>query len=143
MNRMSDTPYRPLPQLTQLTEPFWTSGIGGRLQFLRCPSCGYYTHPPGPVCARCRNNEVAYVPVSGLGTVYALTLNHQPWYPGWSLPYVVAIVQLDEQEDLRLLTNIVGGGAESVHIGDRVQVRFEEHENVALPLFERLDERST
>jgi hypothetical protein len=75
--------------------------------------------------------------------VYALTLNHQPWYPGWSLPYVVAIVQLDEQEDLRLLTNIVGGGAESVHIGDRVQVRFEEHENVALPLFERLDERST
>ncbi len=55
----------------------------------------------------------------------------------------VAIVQLDEQEDLRLLTNIVGGAVESVDIGDRVRVRFEQHENVALPLFERLDERST
>ena len=133
---MSHVPYRPLPELTALTEDFWRSGVDGSLRFLRCMSCGYRTHPPGPRCAQCLSDELAYMPVSGLGTVYAFTVNHHPWYPGWTTPYVVAIVQLDEQEDLQLLTNIVNCAPESLSIGDRVRVVFEIREDVALPLFE-------
>jgi uncharacterized protein len=133
---VNEIPYRPLPEVT---EAFWTSGIDGRLRFLRCMSCGYFNHPPGPRCARCLSKELTYTPVSGLATVYAFTVNHHLWYPGWRTPYVVAIVQLDEQDDLRLLTNIVGCPPESVGIGARVRVVFEIREDVALPLFELAD----
>jgi uncharacterized protein len=140
--QMRDAPYRPIPTMTPLTEPFWTSGADGLLRFLRCAACGYYTHPPGPRCANCLNRNLMYVPVSGLGTVYTFTLNHHSWYSGWRVPYVVAIVQLDEQDDLQLLTNVVGCPPESVRIGDRVRVAFDRRDEVWLPLFEPVDERA-
>jgi uncharacterized OB-fold protein len=44
-------------------------------------------------------------------------------------------VEIDEQPGLRLMTNIVGCPAESVHVGMRVRVVFEEHDDVFMPLF--------
>src|SRR5659263_353461 len=100
--RMSETaassPFRPLPLLTPLTTPYWTSGADGRLRMQRCGSCGRYTHPAGPVCSACLSDNVEYEPVAGTGTIYACTVNHYAWYPGWETPYVVAIVALDEQD---------------------------------------------
>jgi uncharacterized OB-fold protein len=126
---------RPLPRLTALTRPFWTSGQDGRLRFQRCEACGLYVHPPGPVCPRCLCREVRFAPVAGTGTVLACTLNHHAWYPGWETPYVVAIVELDEQDGLRLVTNIVDCDPHSVRIGVRVEVCFEHRDEVWLPLF--------
>ena len=53
------------------------------------------------------------------------TINHQPWYPGLDPPYVVAIVEIDEQPDVRLMTNIVNCGVEKVYVGMPVRVLFE------------------
>jgi uncharacterized OB-fold protein len=77
--------------------------------------------------------------VSGLGTVATWTLNHQPWVPASDHPYAIAIVELDEQSGLRLMTNVVGCAAEAVHIGMRVRVVFEEHDDVWIPLFEPVE----
>jgi uncharacterized OB-fold protein len=90
------------------------------------------------VCPRCLGRELRFVPVAGTGTVLACTLNHHAWYPDWTTPYVVAIVELDEQDGLRLVTNIVGCDPASVGIGLRVRVRFEPRDEVWLPLFEPL-----
>mgnify|MGYP006198720863 CR=1 FL=1 len=43
---------------------------------------------------------------------------------------------LDESPDVRLTTNIVGCEPDDVHIGQEVDVRFEQHDGVFLPLFE-------
>ena len=51
-------------------------------------------------------------------------------------PYAIAIVELDEQRGLRLMTNIVNCPAEAVRIGMRVRVVFEQREDVWIPLFE-------
>ena len=51
-------------------------------------------------------------------------MNHQRWMPGLEVPYVIAIVELVEQRNLRLTTNIVGCPPEAVRIGMPVQVRF-------------------
>jgi uncharacterized OB-fold protein len=51
-------------------------------------------------------------------------------------PYVIAIVELEESDDLRVPTNIVGCDVESVYCGMPVQVRFEQHGDVFVPLFE-------
>ena len=67
------------------------------------------------------------------------TLNHQPWVPAPDHPYPIAIVEIEEQPSLRLMTNIVHCDAESVHIGMPVQVVFENHDDVWFPLFEPVD----
>jgi uncharacterized OB-fold protein len=52
---------------------------------------------------------------------------------------VIAIVQLDEQADLRIATNIVDCEPDSVYVGLAVEVRFEHHEtdegSVFVPVF--------
>ena len=56
------------------------------------------------------------------------TVNYQPFNPAVPVPYVIAIVQLEEQADLRIATNIVDCEPDSVHIGQQVDVRFERQE---------------
>ena len=126
---------RMVPQVDPLTRFFWTGGADGRLRFLRCGACGYFCHPPTPRCARCLSADVAPQEVSGLGVVHTFTVNYQQWVPEQPV-YVIAVVRLDEQEDLRLTTNIVGCPPEEVTVGMRVHVRFLHRNDVWYPLFE-------
>jgi uncharacterized OB-fold protein len=128
---------RKLPALTADNAPFWQGGADGRLQIHHCRHCARFFHPPAPVCPNCGGFEVAPRAVSGRGKVVSYTINHQAWRPDLAAPYVVAIVELAEQAGLRFVTNIVGQPPETVHIDLPVRVRFEQHEDVWLPLFER------
>lgn len=136
---MTTTPrpgFRILPRVTAANEFFWTSGADGRLRFLRCGSCGYWIHPPGPICPVCHSKEVAPEAVAGTAALHTYTINQQAWLPGFDPPYVVAIVEFREQEGLRLTTNLVNCALDDVRIGMPVQVVFEQWEDVWLPLFE-------
>jgi uncharacterized OB-fold protein len=113
---------------------FWLSGADGVLRFWTCATCGYRTHPGGSACARCLSRNVGPQPVSGLATVLTYTVNVQQWSPGQQ-PYVIAIVGIDEQDDLRLTTNIVDCDPWSVRIGDRVEVAFLHRHGLYYPLF--------
>jgi uncharacterized OB-fold protein len=83
--------------------------------------------------------------VSGNATVAAYTVNRQAWIPGFEPPYVVAIVELDDEPDVRLVTNVVGVAIEEVHVGMAVEVFFEDWTppsseddgRVWIPLFRR------
>ena len=128
-------PFRVLPRVTPETEHFWTGGRDGELRFLRCTADGEYVHPPAPVCPRCLSRSLVVEAVSGRATVATYTINHQPWYPGLDPPYVIAIVEMEEQPSVRLMTNIVGCPVEDVHVGMPVQVTFEQYDDVWLPFF--------
>jgi uncharacterized protein len=127
---------RKLPALTPDSAPFWQGGAEGVLRIHHCGGCATYFHPPAPICPRCASFDVAPRAVSGRGKVASFTVNHQAWTPELTAPYVVAIVELDEQPGLRLLSNVVGCEVEHVAIDLAVQVRFEQVEDVWLPLFE-------
>jgi uncharacterized protein len=127
-------PMRVLPPTVGPTSFFWTSGSDGKLRFLRCRECGYRLHPPAPICPTCHSRELTPAPVSGLATLYSFTVNQQPW-DGSPRPYVIAIVELPEQEGLRLLTNVVDVDPSDVRIGMALEVVFESHGAVHLPLF--------
>ncbi|MGH2725730.1 MAG: Zn-ribbon domain-containing OB-fold protein [Actinomycetota bacterium] len=133
---MSEQSFRLLPEVTPETEHFWRGGERGELVFLRCESCRTFIHPPSPVCPECLGRDMRPEAVSGRGTVATFTVNHQPWNPSVAVPYVIALVEIDEQKDLRLLTNIIGCDPADVRIGMRVRATFEEREDVYLPLFE-------
>jgi len=138
----SAKPFRVLPEVIARNEHFWRGGAEGRLQMLRCSPCGTWVHPPSPVCPSCYGKDVAVAATSGLATVVTFTLNHQRWVPAPDHPYPIAIVELDEQPGLRLMTNIVGCPAEEVAIGMRVRCVFEQYEDVWIPLFTPVEEGS-
>ena len=131
---------RPLPLLSLETGFFWTSGQDGHLRIQRCQACLSYLHPPGPICPYCHSREIEVVDVSGHGTVVAFTVNNHQWLPGMVPPYVIAIVALDEDDRVRITSNVIKCPIDQVRIGMRVQVEFEEQGDVWLPLFSRLDE---
>ena len=131
---MGDRPFRVLPQLSDENEFFWTSGREGVLRFLRCTDCQYYIHPPTPICPKCFGRALEPSPVSGRGTVFSFTVNHKSW-DGSEEPYTIALVQLEEQDDLRLTTNLVDCPPDDVEIGMPVEVVFEDHDPVFVPLF--------
>jgi len=139
MNGTAAADSRGLPELNESNRFFWTGGADGQLRFLRCGDCRSWQHPPTTACPRCHGRNHVVETVSGQGTVLAVTVNHQQWAPGQTVPYVVAIVGLDEQ-GLQLTTNIVGCEPDKVYIGQRVSVVFEHVEDVYLPLFKPVQE---
>jgi len=74
--------------------------------------------------------------VSGRGVVATFTINQQPWYPGLDPPYVIAIVEIDEDPSVRFTCNIVNCEPDDVRVGMPVQVVFEQYDDVWLPFFE-------
>lgn len=104
---------------------FWRSGADGQLRMQRCGSCRRWQHPPNPVCSQCLSREVDFEAVSGYGTVYSATINHQPWLPHLIEPYAVIVVELDEQSGLRFVSRMVAMPVDQVAVGMRVRVVFE------------------
>jgi uncharacterized OB-fold protein len=135
-HHLGSMPHRHLPAITAENAFFWRAGESGVLRFMRCRSCGYYIHPPLPICRVCKSRDVGDEPVSGRGTVLTYTVNRQVWEPGLEAPYVIAIVELAEQRGLRLTTNIVNCPLDEVRIGMPARVVFEQYDDVWLPLFE-------
>ena len=133
---VSDNPFRVLPRVTPENEHFWRGGERGELRFLRCAACHTYVHPPSPVCPRCYGRELSPEAVSGRATVLTFTWNHQPWVPSPDHPYAIAIVEMEEQVGLRLMTNVLRVTPETLRVGMPVQVLFEQHDDVWIPLFE-------
>jgi uncharacterized OB-fold protein len=130
-------PFRVLPEITPLNRHFWTGGADGELRFLRCGLCSYLIHPPSPRCPQCLGVDVAPHAVSGRGTLHSYTVNHQQWVPGTD-PYVIGLVTIDEQDDVRLTTNVVGCALDDVEIGMALEVIFEQQDDVWFPLFRPL-----
>jgi uncharacterized OB-fold protein len=126
--------FRVLPRLDYDNRFLWTGGEDGTLRFLRCESCQQFVHPPVPVCPACLGTELAPQPVSGRGTLHSYTVNVQKWIPG-SESYVIGLVAIDEQPDVRLITNLVDCDPDDIEIGSPVEVVFEHQQDVYLPLF--------
>ena len=126
---------RILPTLTPENRAFWTGGAEGKLLILRCGTCRRWVHPPADACPE-DGSALAPEAVSGKGSVFTFTINRHPFNPAVPPPYVIAIVELPEQDGLRLMTNVVNLEPEQVTIGMPVHVVFEEHGEIFVPLFE-------
>ncbi len=131
----NDGPARILPGLDGLNRPYWTGGAQGQLLIARCNDCGRYQHPPQPRCPACGGQDMAPVPVSGRGTVKSFTVNRQKWLLSLPVPFVFAVVELNEQDELHVFANIVGCPVETVDFGMPVEVCFLRQDDVFLPMF--------
>jgi uncharacterized protein len=128
---------RPLPVRDELSRTYWDGARDGRLVLLRCPQCSMFVHPPiRDNCPGCRHEGLEPAEVSGRGTVYSWSVMHSGGNPGFDdkLPFVVLVVELDEQSGLITIGNLVDATAADLAVGLPLEVTFERiDDEVTLP----------
>lgn len=117
---------KPLPQIDEISKPFWDAAREHRLSIQRCSSCSNYVFFPRSLCPFCWKTELEWVEAKGTGIVYSYTIVRHAVWPGFEadVPYVLAIVELSEGP--RLTTNITDVEPESVEIGMPVIVTYDD-----------------
>jgi uncharacterized OB-fold protein len=124
----------PLPVPSPFTKPFWEGCRRQELLVQKCQDCGLLTHVPQPACSHCLSPNLGWMQASGKGAVYSYTVVWRPQTPDFEVPYVVAIVDLDE--GVQMMTNIVDVDPAEVHVGMRVEVEYRKmSDEITLPYF--------
>ncbi|WP_370961159.1 bifunctional MaoC family dehydratase N-terminal/OB-fold nucleic acid binding domain-containing protein [Amycolatopsis sp. cg9] len=109
------------PVISKDTEFFWDGLREGELRIQRWGET--LRHPPGPMPPDgSLDAEPDYVVASGRGTVFSYVVHHHPPVPGKNLPFVVALVELEE--GVRVMAELLEAAPEEVHIGLPVVAAF-------------------
>lgn len=134
---------KPLPNIDEDNRPFWDGLRRHELLVFRCRTCGSSSWPAA-YCRTCPAEpfygNMAWVPASGRGRVFAFNIHRFAFHPGFAdeLPYVNALITLEEGPNFG--TNVVGCDPSEVRIGMPVEVVYrdvvpEEGEPFTLALF--------
>jgi uncharacterized OB-fold protein len=129
---------KPVPVPDELSRPFWDAAKERRLVVQRCRSCGYYNHPPRRFCDACLAQELHFESVSGRGAVYTYTVMHQRDVAGFedNAPFINIVVELAEQPQLLMVSNLPIVDRPKVSIGAAVEIDFEDRgDGVVVPQF--------
>ncbi len=127
---------RPLPNLREPdSRAFWEATKDHELRYQKCSDCGTVVFYPRRHCTGCLGQALTWNSAKGEGTVYTFSVIRQSYHPFFRglVPYAVAWIDLDEGP--RLLSNVVGS-VDDIRIGQRVRVIWEDHDELAVPLFE-------
>jgi len=137
----SKPPARPLPAPSAWSEPFWQAARERRLVIQYCADCNTPILYPRRFCPACLGEHLHFRPAKGTGEIYTLTTQLAAAPSGFEalLPYVIAVIRLDE--GVQLMSNLVGDNAQSARIGDRVIVDFQDMagSNITLPVFRLME----
>ncbi len=129
---------KPAPVPMPEAQRFWEGCRRHQLWIPYCNRCQDFFFYPRPFCPRCFDWSVDWRQVSGRGQIYAFAVHFRATNPLWAddVPYVTAIVQLEE--GVRLFTHLVEvePDPQQIHSGMPVEVVFEDlSEEVSLPKF--------
>jgi uncharacterized OB-fold protein len=128
-------PARARPKPTPETQHFWDGTQAGELRLQRCDACASVYFPPRPFCPSCASRKVSVFKASGKGKLYSYVINHRPAAPGFTPPYAIAVVELDEGP--RMMSNIIDcpQTPEALELDMKLEVAFEKlDDKITLPL---------
>ncbi|XTP33968.1 bifunctional MaoC family dehydratase N-terminal/OB-fold nucleic acid binding domain-containing protein [Mycobacterium sp. TJFP1] len=109
------------PASSRDTQFFWDGVNAHELRIQRRPG-GTLQHPPVPAVWQSQDAPIDYAVASGNGTVYSYVVHHAPKVPGRTLPFVIALVELDE--GVRMLGELRGVDPDQVEIGLPVRATY-------------------
>ncbi|MBV1877264.1 MAG: Zn-ribbon domain-containing OB-fold protein [Pseudomonadales bacterium] len=127
---------RPLPKHKELdSQEFWAGTKEKEFRYQQCDNCETVIFYSRRHCTGCTSGNLVWKKAAGTGTVYTFSIVRQSYHPFFRnmAPYTVAFIDMDEGP--RILSNVVGIDADEVKIGQRVQLEWEEHEALNIPLF--------
>jgi uncharacterized OB-fold protein/acyl dehydratase len=109
------------PSLSRDTAFFWEGVKAHELRVQRGPD-GSLQHPPLPALWQDKASPIDYVVASGKGTVFSFVVHHAPKVPGRTLPFVIALVELEE--GVRMLGELRNVDHAAVKIGMPVSATY-------------------
>jgi uncharacterized OB-fold protein/acyl dehydratase len=109
------------PSLSRDTAFFWEGVKAHELRVQRGPD-GSLQHPPLPALWQDKASPIDYVVASGKGTVFSFVVHHAPKVPGRTLPFVIALVELEE--GVRMLGELRNVDHATVKIGMAVSATY-------------------
>lgn len=125
---------RARPQPTEISRPYWEACARHELLLQWCHECGKPQFYPRNACVHCGGTVLEWRRASGRATVYSFTVVHRAPDEVLPVPYVVALVQLEE--GVRMMTNVVGCEPDRVAVGMPLEVTFEDLDSTtSVPLF--------
>lgn len=130
-----DATTRAVPHPTPDTAPFWEAAARHELAVPRCRSCRAYVFYPRSHCPSCFGRELDWTQLSGRASLYSYVIVHKAPAPGFTAPYVIAIVDLEEGP--RMMTNVVGvePSPEQLYLDMPLEAVFEEQGATSVPRF--------
>lgn len=131
---------RPVPTPHADSAPYWEGCAAGELRLQHCSTCGEPRFYPRARCPFCFSGDADWKAVTGRGSIYSYTVVRRAMHPWFAerVPYVVALIALDEGP--RLMSHVLAD-PETIRIGQRVHVVFDDAGSVTLPMFELTEER--
>jgi uncharacterized OB-fold protein len=116
----------PMPE--DWDRPFWDACNEERLVVQNCTSCNRLQHPPQQTCQQCSSAaNLEWKPMSGRGTIYSYGVVYDT--PISTLqadqPFNLAVIQLDDDPAINMLSHLPGTPPDEVPIGGAVRVIFE------------------
>lgn len=109
------------PAVSRDTAFFWEGVAAHELRIQRRPDSSLQ-HPPVPAVWQDKDQPTDYVISAGKGTVYSFVVHHAPKVPGRTLPFVIALVELDE--GVRMLGELRNIDPAEVQIGLPVRATY-------------------
>ena len=109
------------PAASRDTAFFWDGINAHELRIQKRPD-GTLQHPPAPALWNDKDVPTGYVVASGKGTVFSFVVHHAPQVPGRTLPFVIALVELEE--GVRMLGELRGIDPAKVEIGMDVRATY-------------------
>ena len=109
------------PAASRDTQFFWDGINAHELRIQKRPD-GTLQHPPAPALWNDKDVPTDYVVASGKGTVFSFVVHHAPQVPGRTLPFVIALVELEE--GVRMLGELRNVDPAEVEIGMGVRATY-------------------
>ena len=88
----------------------------------RCSDCGTLRHLPRYQCAECGSTAYEWAHVTGRGTLYSWTVTHQIFHPAFDVPFVAAVIELDE--GVRFVSQLIDADPAQLELDAPVRVTF-------------------
>ena len=109
------------PASSKDTKFFW-DGVNAHELRLQKRADGSLQHPPVPALWLDRDQDTDYQIASGKGTVFSFVVHHAPKVPGRTVPFVIALVELEE--GVRMLGELRNTDPAAVEIGMPVRAMY-------------------
>ena len=116
----------PVPD--EVDQGFWDACNEERLVIQYCTACDRLQQPPEAQCYECGSKDnLEWKEMSGRGTIYTYAVMYDTPVPLLydDQPFNVAIIALEDDPEIKLLSHLPGTPLDEVPIGATVQVEFE------------------
>ena len=99
---------------------FLEAAQNNQLVLKYCNSCKEVHYYPRTICPHCGSDNTTWVNSDGVGEIYSYTVMRR----GVEVPFAMAYVRL--QEGISLLTHLTNCDVDSIGVGQKVKVVFQE-----------------